>query len=230
MGSVQADQLTGDGFDNLLYGLAGDDTLSGGDGDDYLVGGAGRDSLDGGAGDDVVDYVGSPQAVTVDLQAGTGSGGHAEGDRLSGIENLLGSEHSDRLTGNGGDNRLFGFGGNDTLVGGGGNDILTGGPGNDMFVFASLSDMGVQPEACDQIQDFVQGEDRIDLSGIDANAATGANDTFHTLIDPSAAFTTAGQLRFHAEVLYGNTDADAEAEFVINLIGVTSLTLSDFVL
>ncbi|MBD0866531.1 MAG: proprotein convertase P, partial [Rhodobacteraceae bacterium] len=70
-------------------------------------------------------------AVIVNLEAGTGSGGEAEGDRLRNIENIRGSEYNDTLTGNNGNNRLRGDGGNDTLQGGEGDDTLQGGEGND---------------------------------------------------------------------------------------------------
>ncbi|CCD01082.1 protein of unknown function (plasmid) [Azospirillum baldaniorum] len=112
-GSNQADRLIGDGGDNRLDGAAGDDTLIGGEGADTLVGGAGIDTAD---------YSASADAVVVDLAAGTGSGGTAEGDRLSGVENLIGSAFDDRLTGDGLDNVLKGGAGADTLEGGAGAD------------------------------------------------------------------------------------------------------------
>jgi hypothetical protein len=45
-------------------------------------------------------------------------------------------------------------------------------------------------------------------------------------------FANAGDLYFDnaAHVLYGNTDADAAAEFAIQLTGITSLASSDFFL
>ncbi|WP_454017901.1 hypothetical protein [Azospirillum sp. Marseille-Q6669] len=70
-------------------------------------------------------------AVTVNLTTGLGSGGNAQGDRLSGIENLLGSDGNDRLTGDAGGNRIDGRAGNDTLAGLGGADTLIGGAGTD---------------------------------------------------------------------------------------------------
>ena len=69
-GSEHADSLTGDSGPNELVGWGGRDTLSGGAGNDTLQGGAGRDSLDGGvAGRDVLNYKGSPRAVTVNLNS-----------------------------------------------------------------------------------------------------------------------------------------------------------------
>src|SRR3546814_8834206 len=67
-----------------------------GDGNDTLIGGSGADTLIGGAGSDTASYAGSSGGVTVDLAAGTGSGGDAQGDTLSGIENLTGSSQGDR--------------------------------------------------------------------------------------------------------------------------------------
>src|SRR3546814_15995539 len=84
----------------------------------------------GGSGTDTASYAGSANGVTVDLTTGTGLGGDAQGDTLSGIENLTGSNYDDTLTGDGGNNSLTGGTGNDTLNGEGGNDTLTGGGGD----------------------------------------------------------------------------------------------------
>ena len=139
-GSEHADSLTGDSGPNELVGWGGDDTLSGGAGNDTLQGGAGRDSLDGGvAGRDVLNYKGSPRAVTVNLKTNTvsGEGSHAEGDTIKNFERVYGSnEHGDSLTGDDGNNELQGFGGRDTLRGGAGNDTLEGGAGADSLVGA----------------------------------------------------------------------------------------------
>lgn len=53
-GTQTADQLQGDGNDELLRGGDGDDTISGGDGDDVLVGGDGDDTITGGEGADLI--------------------------------------------------------------------------------------------------------------------------------------------------------------------------------
>jgi len=123
--------FTGGAGNDYFYGGAGDDTINGGGGDDTLIGGAGADVLNGGAGTDTASYVTSAEGVTVDLGAGTGQGGDAEGDTLTDIENLVGSAHDDMLTGDAGDNVLDGGAGDDTLIGGAGDDTLIGGAGND---------------------------------------------------------------------------------------------------
>ena len=69
--------------------------------------------------------------VRVYLETGTGKGGHAEGDVIAQVENVLGSGHGDVLGGNNGANQLDGGGGNDRLSGRGGDDVLIGGAGAD---------------------------------------------------------------------------------------------------
>jgi Ca2+-binding RTX toxin-like protein len=146
-GNDLANTLTGNSGNNTLSGGASNDTLVGGDGDDVLngdadddviFGGAGADTIDGGAGSDTASYSGSIAAVIVNLTDNTTSGGHAEGDRLTTIENLIGSSaYGDTLTGNSGVNRIEGGGGNDTLDGGGGSDTLLGGTGDDTYIISN---------------------------------------------------------------------------------------------
>ena len=131
LGSGYGDVLGGDGDVNRLSGADGNDELSGRGGDDVLEGGVGADRLDGGLGADTVSYSGSDEAVTVDLREGTGEGGHAEGDVIVDVENVLGSGYRDVLGGDSGSNRLSGADGNDRLLGRGGDDVLEGGAGAD---------------------------------------------------------------------------------------------------
>lgn len=133
-GTELDDVLTGDAGDNELDGLGGNDRLSGLAGADILVGGAGADSLDGGAGlSDLASYYRSTAGVTVNLASHSAAGGEAQGDTLTGIEDLEGSGFNDTLTGDGGSNWLYGLAGRDTLVGGDGNDLLNGGAGADIL-------------------------------------------------------------------------------------------------
>ena len=105
------DNVTGNIADNVLEGRDGDDTLMGGEGNDTLIGGPGADALSGDAGTDTASYARSSTAVTVNLSDGTTSGGDAEGDSFTSIENLSGSAFDDTLIGDSSDNVLEGAGG-----------------------------------------------------------------------------------------------------------------------
>jgi Ca2+-binding RTX toxin-like protein len=132
-GSADANVLSGYGGDDTLVGRDGNDTLNGMDGNDFLQGGNGADSLNGGAGIDTIDYNGAA-GVTVNLTTGLGSGGEAQGDVISGVENVQGtSGYNDVLIGSADANVLSGYGGADTIDGQAGNDTLYGMDGNDIL-------------------------------------------------------------------------------------------------
>lgn len=137
-----------DGTDDndVLFGNFGDNFLYGNGGDDTLMGDLGADELHGSNGIDTADYRNSSGPVRIDLAAGTGKGGDAQGDRLVSIENATGSSYGDWLYGDddnaetaganvldgrAGDDELYGRGGDDTLLGGTGDDLLEGGEGAD---------------------------------------------------------------------------------------------------
>ncbi|MBC6438307.1 MAG: hypothetical protein GDA52_09285 [Rhodobacteraceae bacterium] len=131
-GGAGNDSLSGNTGNDTLDGGAGNDTLDGGAGDDTLNGGAGADALDGGDGaDDTASYAGSDAGVDVTVNGMSNTGGDAAGDTLTNIENLIGSDHNDTLTGDAGANRLDGGDGDDVLNGGLEADTLHGDAGND---------------------------------------------------------------------------------------------------
>ena len=117
--------LTGSAFGDIFIGSAQVNVLVGGEGDDFLEGLEGGDRLEGGPGTDTAVYNKSNRGVTVSLAGGVPSGGDAAGDSLTDIENLAGSSHADRLTGDGGDNVLEGLAGPDALEGGDGRDTAS---------------------------------------------------------------------------------------------------------
>lgn len=134
-GSALADIIGGMGGNDTVNGLDGNDTLNGGNGNDILNGGegndtligaSGNDALNGGNGQDTADYSLAGAAVTVNLAAGTASGG-AGNDTLNSIEEVRGSTFNDVITGDANANVLRGGGGIDTLNGAGGNDTLYAG-------------------------------------------------------------------------------------------------------
>ena len=82
---------------------------------------------------DTVSYAASTAAVIVNLAAGTGADGDAEGDSFSTVENVIGSDFADTLIGNALANVLVGRGGDDTYVVDSASDTITesGGQGVD---------------------------------------------------------------------------------------------------
>jgi Ca2+-binding RTX toxin-like protein len=107
---------------------------------------------------------------------------------------------------------------NNVIDAGTGNNILNGGAGTDTLSYAyatasvtanlALSEMGLGALR-DVIGDFktVEG-DKIDLSTLDANLATTANDAFSFIGSSAFSGNATAQLRFAGGILYGSTDAD----------------------
>jgi Ca2+-binding RTX toxin-like protein len=201
--------------------------------------------LEGGTGDDTyIVYAASDQVIE---QAGQGTdlvrtslsyalGNNVENLTLTGTDavNGTGNTLANVITGNSAANVISGGGGGDTLIGMGGADTLTGGAGADLFKFTQLSDSG--PGAADLITDFSgkKGGDKIDLSAIDANSNTAANDAFKFVnkfsghagevcasYDKQAGITTISM----------DVNGDGVADMTIHLSGaVNNLTASDFIL
>ncbi|WP_050532388.1 M10 family metallopeptidase C-terminal domain-containing protein [Pseudaestuariivita atlantica] len=246
---------------DLLIGSDLSETLQGGDGDDTLEGFGGADWLLGGQGTDIADYSGAGGRVLVDLQSDVSGAGFARffdagagaGARFDGVENVTGGAFADNLRGDGAANvlsgggvsdRLYGRAGNDTLDGGAGADAfygnlgadeMTGGPGavRDRFIYFQANETGVGPGNRDVITDFTPGEDRIELSRIDADITQGFKQRFDFVGD--AAFSgTAGELRFEQQggitVVQADRDGDGVADMEIELTGTHTLTVDDFLI
>jgi serralysin len=133
-----------------------------------------------------------------------------------------------------GDDVLIGGAGADRLYGGLGADTLQGNGGGDRFIYRSTAESTLT--AMDRILGFRAG-DVIDLSGIDAIAATAGNDAF-TFIGAGAFLPgTAGQLRAWGVGANWMVEADVDGDGIADLvISVTlhdpagALTASDFAL
>lgn len=159
--------------------------------------------------------------------------GSQYGDLLGGAggsDKLLGGNGSDTLLGDEGTDRLYGGSGRDKLTGGEGRDRLTGGDGADTFFFNELSDSNGRQR--DHILDFNRAYDLIDVSKIDADKSTGADDAFTFIGD--SVFTGVGQINITRSgdhiVVAGNTDLDTEAEFQFTVHDISKLGSADFIL
>ncbi len=165
-GGIGTDSLSGGLGNDTLIGGAGNDTLAGDAGDDIFSEGTatnGGDTMTGGAGIDKLDY--SLRTATLEVimdgvvVSGTftatasgeaASGTVTENDRVGAdIENLVGGDQADELTGNAGDNvieggigtevdTIFGLAGDDTIDGGLGDDIVDCGLGEDIALDLTL--------------------------------------------------------------------------------------------
>jgi Ca2+-binding RTX toxin-like protein len=245
--------LTGSAGVDQIYGLGGNDRLFGFAGDDLLDGGLGRDRMSGGSGNDVYIVDGRKDLVfefrnqgideirttlssftlpsNVENLTFTGMG------RFTGSGNGLanrieGGSSDDTLYGQGGDDELYGQAGRDILIGGAGQDWLYGGADADHFVFSSTSVVGRGARG-DVIADFERGLDRIDLRAIDANSSARRDQSFSaTFVEEFMGIP--GQLRIatYAEGLFvsGDVNGDRLADFDLQVVGVTTLTASDFLL
>ena len=111
---------------NVLIGLAGDD---------FFEGRSGADTIKGGTGSDTASYESSDAGVFVNLISGRARDGHAAGDKLESIENLIGSDYDDILIGNNAANKIEGGNGNDLIKGLGGADDINGGAGSDTVTY-----------------------------------------------------------------------------------------------
>jgi Ca2+-binding RTX toxin-like protein len=250
-----ADSLDGGAGNDSLTGGDGNDRLDGGSGDDAMAGGAGQDKyfVDS-PGDTITELLGEGsdtvhssiswtlganlETLILDGTAninGTGNTGTNVIRGNSGANSLSGGGRGDRLYGNGGNDTLHGGNGADLLEGGAGQDLLIGSTGADKFVFRNGDFAGLTTTTADRIADFSQAEgDTIDLGLVDADSLTGGDQAF-TFIGTGAFTSTAGELRYQVVntnvFVYGDTNGDGAADFMIRLANFTApLTESDFVI
>jgi len=149
LGTTLADNITGNALNNTITGDLGIDVLNGGAGDDVFLAGAaidGADTISGGTGVDTIDYSLRTALVVVTLNPASMSGEATENDVLAlDMENVIGTDYNDTITGNPSANELVGGLGDDILKGLAGDDVLEGGggtEGNDLDCGAGDGDIG----------------------------------------------------------------------------------------
>ncbi|WP_017661768.1 Calx-beta domain-containing protein [Baaleninema simplex] len=166
------DAVAADAGNDSVVGGLGDDQLFGNAGNDTMRGDAGLDSLYGGRDDDLLYGDDGNDLVFADLGNDTGYGG--AGDDLmtgnKGEDALYGGDGNDSIFGGQDNDSIFGDAGDDLLLGDLGADTLEGGAGNDIFVMsrrdATLTTGGATVDDADLIKDFVKGEDKFMLDGL----------------------------------------------------------------
>jgi Ca2+-binding RTX toxin-like protein len=240
------DGLHGGEGNDSLYGGYGHDTLIGGAGDDRLDGGEGDNLLIGGTGDDiyylrsytdrVVEQAGQGRDAVVTIlnryvlddavedlvYRGLGQFNGTGNDLANllagaaGDDQLSGAGGADRLEGDAGADRLNGGAGRDVLLGGAGADTMTGGLGADHFVLTDAASA-----RGDVLQDFGNGQDKIDLSAFMSDATFLGNGDFTG---------TGAELRYlrASGRLVGDVDGDGVADWTVTLTNKAELSGDDF--
>lgn len=168
---TEFENARGASANDLLRGNGAANALTGDDGNDTLEGGSGADTLGGGDGMDFASYRSAAAGVRVSLALPSENTGIAVGDRFSGIEGLLGSNHGDVLVGDAAANTILGVIGNDTLQGLRGGDRLIGGTGNDRLLGGAGDDL-LQG---DSGNDRFEGGDGFDTAVFSGAAAIRVN-------------------------------------------------------
>jgi Ca2+-binding RTX toxin-like protein len=167
---------------------------------------------------------------------GDGWGASNQGD-----DYIQGNAGDDVLYGEGGNDRIVGGTGNDTLSGGLGGDYLAGSEGADIFRYTAVEESqnilinGVSQQ--DQIADFTQGQDKIDLSAIDANPTLAGDQAFTFISDPAhytgdwtGVVWETTDAKTGIVTLNVSINGDAAPEMQIYMSHPYQLTASDFIL
>jgi Ca2+-binding RTX toxin-like protein len=251
-GDGNDDLSDGDGNDTV-YGGNGNDMVRVDAGNDIYYGGEGTDTL----WFEVIHYGASGfelnyQGVRFDLALTSVQDlGEFGRDQFFRFENVVGSYGHDTIFGTNVANTLDGDEGNDILFGRGGNDFLNGNDGADTLVgglgadeidngssdivrdivrYESLKDSGTTAATRDQIVHFNPGQDKIDLSKLDANLSLKGNQAFKVV----KGFTKApGEVKIvHSGIdtlVQIDGDKDSAVDMTILVQGV-QLSKGDFIL
>ncbi len=251
-GGSGKDNLTTLGGADTVNGGGGADVIFTGSGDDIIVMGltGGSDCIDGGAGFDTIKALNDKTIIGLSALCGvemiTANGfakvsiaGTSKADKLdlSGtklvdIVSINGGLGNDTISGSTGADRIDGGSGADLISGGLGGDVLTGGKGKDAFVFHDAAESAFGG-AVDHLTDFRLKDDRIDLSGIDANSLIAGDQAFEFI--GFQEFTGLGQLKLGYDggqlAIYANVSGDLAADFELILDTFTqTLSVGHFVL
>ena len=223
IGSTHSDTLIGSTTTQALRGFGGNDFFDGGGGG--AVGAA--ETIIGGAGDNTISFANAPGGVNVNLALGfakgiSGQPGYGY-ETLTGLQNIIGSSHSDSMVGASTTHLISGgAGGGDTIDPGGGGGALTpetiigGVAGNNLLTYANASagvDVNLSPglgadgtatgygvQTLEGIQKVVGSAYSDSLRGatstLELNGGSGGSDTFDG---------GGGGTKTAAETIQGNT-------------------------
>jgi Ca2+-binding RTX toxin-like protein len=259
-GGAGNDELSSD-LGHLADSRADIDRLYGGSGDDTLFFGWG-DEVHGEGGFDTAwaSFAGATNGVNADIgvildgierlvsltltdQAdtviiGTTEGGAALVDAGNGNDHIIGQNSAVHVNGGAGDDLLVGSTADDLLVGADGEDRLLGGPGSDILWGGRGADLFYITELeTDTIKDFSSGEDKLDMTGLDADTTLSGHQRF-SFVGSQDFSGHAGELRLQlydgsnlgpTYALAGDIDGDGSADFLV-MLGTVSVIAGDLIL
>ena len=227
------DKLYGGDGNDSLFGNEGADSLNGENGDDWLNGGLGNDRMVGGLGNDVYVVEGSDKIIEQPNEGRDWMMSDSFHVRLAAnveVGKLVG-EAALNLFGNTLDNRLYGNVGANIIIGGLGQDVMTGDAGADRFKFNSIGEIGNGAQS-DIIMDFIHDEDKLQFSGIDANAKQDGRQSF-VYIGKSAFSGQGGELHYTQSganiIVAGDVNGDRVADFQVVLRHTSLFGPGDFI-
>jgi serralysin len=220
--------LTGNEFNNFIFGSSGDNVINGGGGADYMSGGKGNDTY-------FVDNVGDTLFENGDIHSTPENESEGFDTVLTSVNFNVGlyseievlqaiGTATVALTGSLDNNRIIGNDGINVIDGSYGKDTMTGGGAGDAFLWKSVDEIGLFNFDPDIITDFNTAEDVLHFTNIDANETVAGNQDF-TFIG-TAAFTAPGQINWVTNgtdtFIQLNTNADLTVDGIIQLNGVQS--------
>lgn len=109
-------------------------------------------------------------------------------------------------------------------------DELTGGAGKDRFDFNSYQEIGNTVNVHDIITDFMSGQDKIDLSDIDADTSRRGDQSFK-LVNEFTGRSSELTVRNDGQSTFieGDVNGDRQHDFMIELTGLPLITSADFI-
>ncbi len=186
-GTQDIDIIIGDDKQNILNGNKGYDTISGGAGNDTLAGNVGNDFIEGGVGSDTVSYEDAINnvdnqgvVVTLDQDFEDGIYGTATGidgaDELKSIENVIGSNYDDTITGNASKNTISALAGDDTIYVSSNDDVIDGGTHNSKGDTIDASNSSVA-HTINLKEEYILGEGYTQIKNVENATGSRGSDT-----------------------------------------------------
>src|SRR6478735_1973843 len=166
--------LTGNEFNNFIFGSSGDNVINGGGGADYMSGGKGNDTY-------IVDNVGDSLFENGDIHSTPENESEGFDSVLTSVSfnvglyseievlQAIGSANVN-LTGSLDNNRIIGNSGTSIIDGSYGKDTLTGGGALDVFIWSNVNEIGLFNFDPDIVTDLNRAEgDLLHFTLIDAD-------------------------------------------------------------